>query len=574
MATFCFRKNTLILCFLVTLITSITAENSEAEDVWRSLHHRAKRQAAFQGHQVSSSGSRAVHSSSNQRHFVSPGGRPYYEYQPYVSSSGRGREGVHEGPARSGQTYDYPFGRGQINYVDQPEEQAPSDISGSAVYDNLNSRSGGNSGRSSSRSSVYEQQQRRQYSTGYHSSGNRGGAGYVHGTNQRTGYRPGTNQGSGYSRYSTNQRRGYNTDGSYGSGYNSGYDTGGSSSSGYSAGGSYNSGYNRPYSSRSNDTRTYSRRRNIDPRYGYRTNERQAVRSGTRTYPQRTWGGQTTGYRTYSRGSNQYQPYAQNYRPPSYRDQRGVDQCPQSGVEVLINGMECHQAVRRFGLGLCYQHEFSSAQCCQACRPRRDPNKPGCEYGDRSRSCSSLEASNCYIAENRRVCCQTCERHRRNGGDAGCEYGDRSIQCDAVRRNPGLCYNADNRRMCCQTCARYRDESKPDCPWGDHNAQQCRPFERNSTQLRINCYSPRTRNVCCNSCQRVRDWVPDSVPAGCEYGDRPVTFVTNQVGNLTCATYFNYFSSQHCTIASSDVARYCCYTCHRYLSARRRSSRG
>ncbi|RUS71880.1 hypothetical protein EGW08_020354 [Elysia chlorotica] len=413
--------------------------------------------------------------------------------------------GEAESVADNHQTYDYPFGRGNIQYDND---------------NNNNNNNGNTAGRRSS--TTYTQHQRRRYHSSSGASSEQAGRSSQaaeHGSEHESR----SNQGGGFENTGSSQGRTYSA-GTSGSGqvYNTYHLSGPDSTS-----------------SQGRDTRYISRTRYIRPGYGPDVRQRSLYGTadgqiyygsadgqrnvygntdGQRDRYDGTGRSQTTGGRTstYSHGASRdgSQGYRHGYTPNRLTSRDERDECPQSGVELRIDGLPCDQAVRRFGLALCYSHEFSSRRCCQACRPRRNQDKPGCEYGDRS------------------------------------------TRCDAIRRNPGLCYNAENQRVCCESCALLRDQRKPDCPWGDHNAQLCRPFETNSTNVRINCYSPRTRNLCCNSCERLRQWVPDNLPAGCEYGDQPVQFLAGQFGQLTCSSYFHHFSVQHCTLPDSDVARY------------------
>ncbi|PVD33747.1 hypothetical protein C0Q70_05007 [Pomacea canaliculata] len=238
-------------------------------------------------------------------------------------------------------------------------------------------------------------------------------------------------------------------------------------------------------------------------------------------------------------------------------------ECPDTGIRIQINGIPCEQAVDLHGTFLCYRHEYTSRECCQKCRPLKNPSRIGCEYGDHSGRCTDLRSYDCYDLRNRQSCCATCERLRQTGARAGCEYGDMTPNCDRVRQNPELCYIPENRYLCCDTCHSIRDLND-ECPWGDQNSELCAPFDRLGN-IRINCYSPPIRRLCCQSCPRIQEWLPGELQ-GCEYGDRPVTFSAGTHRSLNCTSFMRYFGAQQCVL-NEAVATNCCYTCHRYSQA-------
>ncbi|CAL1537169.1 unnamed protein product [Lymnaea stagnalis] len=248
-------------------------------------------------------------------------------------------------------------------------------------------------------------------------------------------------------------------------------------------------------------------------------------------------------------------------------DQLGSSECPETGLDIRINGLDCQSAVRSYGAYLCYSHEFTSRQCCEVCLPRKQPSRVGCEYGDHTELCSTITPADCYDLRNRHSCCDTCEKFRRPGAPAGCEYGDMTSRCENVRQNPGLCYIPDNQRLCCDTCNQIKNTSNLSCAWGDYNPSLCQMYDESSSSIRLNCYAPQRRRICCESCERIREWMSKDMPADCQYGDRSVVFNTGQYGRLNCTSLFNFFSVDECR-TNSAVSTNCCYTCNRLLSGR------
>lgn len=263
---------------------------------------------------------------------------------------------------------------------------------------------------------------------------------------------------------------------------------------------------------------------------------------------------------------SQQQNQLNQQQNPGWVQPNDAAECPDTGIEVRVDGMGCSQAINHHGNHLCYTHEHSSRLCCEVCQSRKRISRTGCEYGDRNPQCASISAADCYDLRNRHTCCEACEGHKVRDAQQGCEYGDLSPLCDDVRVNTGLCYLPDNQRLCCATCNRFRNTSNPDCPWGDASEEACNLFDQNN-RIRINCYSQQRRQMCCNSCERLRQWVPDGIPGDCEYGDRPVVFNTDRFGQLNCSNILNFFNVDECR-TNPAVSTNCCYTCHRYLRMR------
>ncbi|BFZ05100.1 hypothetical protein BsWGS_08139 [Bradybaena similaris] len=250
-----------------------------------------------------------------------------------------------------------------------------------------------------------------------------------------------------------------------------------------------------------------------------------------------------------------------------FNEQEVYSTCPDTGVEVRINGLDCQQAVEQYGNSLCYSQEYTSRLCCEVCRPKKQVSKTGCEYGDHSQQCSTITAADCYDVRNRQICCETCDRLRKRDAAVGCEYGDMSIRCDAVRQNAGLCYRPENQRVCCETCSQSRNVSNPGCPWGNVDQNLCQMFDDHTSNVRVNCYSHQKRRLCCQTCERLKEWLPHDLPGDCQYGDKPVVFTTSHYGRLNCSTILNYFSVEECSTNPTFYVN-CCYTCHRYLHGR------
>ncbi|XP_070199508.1 uncharacterized protein [Littorina saxatilis] len=284
----------------------------------------------------------------------------------------------------------------------------------------------------------------------------------------------------------------------------------------------------------------------------------QQVRYGGRLQP--TYGGQVQPVS----GNNQQTPYyTYGYNHAGVDNAGYEDECPNTGIRIQINGIACEQAVEHYGSYLCYRHEYTSRECCLKCRGLKNPARVGCEYGDHSGRCQQLQSYDCYDLRNRQSCCQSCERMQKPGARAGCEWGDMTPNCERVRQNPGLCYIPENRYLCCETCSNIRVTEDPECPWGDQNADLCQPFDQ-SGNIRINCYAPSIKRICCQACERLKEWIPINEP-GCEYGDRPVTFNTGTHRNLNCTSFMRYFGYEQCS-QNQAVAVNCCYTCHRYTT--------
>ncbi|XP_046377550.2 uncharacterized protein LOC124149805 isoform X2 [Haliotis rufescens] len=345
----------------------------------------------------------------------------------------------------------------------------------------------------------------------------------------------------------------------------------------------YTVGGQQPYYSSSNQY-TYSTRqqqpsytvRQQQPHYGgggqpTHTGGQPTYAGGQPTYT----GGQPTytgGQPTYTGGQatgQGYVPYGYNPSGQQYPYNPNHGNCPETGIRMRINGMDCARAVDFYGSFLCYRHEFTSRECCEKCRPLKNAASVGCEFGDHSYQCRQIQPHDCYDLRNRQSCCNTCDQHR--SGEAGCEYGDMTPRCERVTQNPSLCYIPENQRLCCHTCRRLRgsDESQV-CPWGDQNANLCRPFDQYGG-VRINCYAEQIRRLCCQTCERLRARMPNNI-VGCEYGDRPVIFNTGEFGSLNCTSFFRHFPVEQCTV-NQAVAINCCFTCHRYQDGGRQRQR-
>lgn len=251
----------------------------------------------------------------------------------------------------------------------------------------------------------------------------------------------------------------------------------------------------------------------------------------------------------------------------NYIPNRGVlsnePTCPVDSTRVLINNMDCTTAISTLGTFICYNYERVSRECCERCLPQKRAAHVGCEYGDWSYQCRNIQPFDCYNQRNRDICCQTCQYHkdRQSVVIPGCEYGDLTPRCQIIREKRHLCYLPENQRLCCVTCPSLADNDNGVCKWGDQNPDLCKPFDNNN-QLRINCYMPTVKQICCETCERLKARTRDQI-AGCEYGDRPVSFST-PYGVLDCADYIRRFGVNVCD--NYDVSTHCCYTCHRYRS--------
>ncbi|XP_046558638.1 uncharacterized protein LOC124267699 [Haliotis rubra] len=271
----------------------------------------------------------------------------------------------------------------------------------------------------------------------------------------------------------------------------------------------------------------------------------------------------TVGQPTYTGGQptgQGYVPYGYNPSGQQYPYNPNQGNCPETGIRMRINGMDCARAVDFYGSFLCYRHEFTSRECCEKCRPLKNPSNVGCEFGDHSYQCRQIQPHDCYDLRNRQSCCDTCNRHM--SGETGCEYGDMTPRCERVTQNPSLCYIPENQRLCCHTCTRLRGNAENQvCPWGDQNANLCRPFDQYGG-VRINCYAEQIRRLCCQTCERLRARMPNNL-VGCEFGDRPVIFNTGEFGSLNCTSFFRHFPVEQCVV-NQAVSINCCFTCHRY----------
>ncbi|KAK3102432.1 hypothetical protein FSP39_011342 [Pinctada imbricata] len=235
---------------------------------------------------------------------------------------------------------------------------------------------------------------------------------------------------------------------------------------------------------------------------------------------------------------------------------------------LLINGLPCNDAVDVIGHFICYQYERVSTECCRKCLSVKQRENRDCEYGDRSDQCRNIQPFDCYNNRTRNICCDRCRNYRSqmSTGISQCEYGDLTPRCTFVNQRRQLCYLPENERLCCITCPRLADQSKPNCKWGDQNPYLCNPFSQTGV-LRINCYQNSVQQVCCETCDNLRTRFKDA-PAGCEFGDRPVTISTSK-GVFDCANYIRNFGLEVCD--SSDINRHCCYTCYRYRKHQRRA---
>lgn len=240
--------------------------------------------------------------------------------------------------------------------------------------------------------------------------------------------------------------------------------------------------------------------------------------------------------------------------------------CPVTNMRVTINGLSCSSAVAQLGNFVCYNYERVSTECCEICLQVKRSSRTGCEYGDRSNQCRTINPYDCYNERNRQVCCERCQQFREQMGQrsqVGCEYGDLTPRCQSMLQRPHLCYLPENTRICCSTCPRIANSAEPDCQWGNQSPELCEPFDENR-QLKIDCYLPDVRQFCCSTCKSLKDRMRDVVP-GCEYGDAP-TLIYSGSSTLTCGEYIRQYGVDACNF--SDIAQKCCYTCYRYRRAR------
>lgn len=275
----------------------------------------------------------------------------------------------------------------------------------------------------------------------------------------------------------------------------------------------------------------------------------------------------------YIGGSGRYPLYNRNERvyggSSNYIPNRGVlsndRTCPTDSIQVYINNMGCTQAINTLGSFICYNYERVSQECCERCLSLKKSINTGCEYGDWSYQCRNMEPFDCYNDRNRDICCETCRIHkeRQTEGLPRCEYGDLTPRCQIIREKRHLCYLPENQRLCCLTCPSLAEQNNTVCKWGDQNPELCTPFDQQN-QLRINCYVPTVQQICCGTCNRLKLRVSNQV-AGCEYGDRPVSFST-PFGLLDCGLYIRRFGMDVCS--NTEVSTHCCYTCYRYRQSR------
>lgn len=271
----------------------------------------------------------------------------------------------------------------------------------------------------------------------------------------------------------------------------------------------------------------------------------------------------------YVGGGGRYPIYNRNERvyggSSNYIPNRGVlsndPNCPSDTTNVYINNMGCTQAISALGSFICYNYERVSRECCERCLSLKKATNTGCEYGDWSYQCRNIQPFDCYNDRNRDICCETCRLHRERQVQVipGCEYGDLTPRCQIIREKRHLCYLPENQRLCCVTCPSLSDQGNSVCKWGDQNPDLCRPFDQQG-ELRINCYMPTVQQICCESCERLKSRFRNQI-AGCEYGDRPVSFNT-AYGILDCGNYISRFGVEVCN--NPDVSTHCCNTCYRY----------
>lgn len=268
--------------------------------------------------------------------------------------------------------------------------------------------------------------------------------------------------------------------------------------------------------------------------------------------------GSTQFYSGGSRYQNTYDPVASQISDDPT--------CPTLNMRVTINGLSCTDAIAQLGSFVCYNYERVTTECCERCLQVKRAERTGCEYGDRSHQCRTINPYDCYNDRNRQVCCERCHQFRNQmpqSRPGGCEYGDLTPRCQEMMQRPHLCYLPENSRICCSTCPRLANSAEPECKWGNQSPELCEPFDENR-RLKINCYLDGVREICCSTCKSLRERIRENIP-GCEFGDAPVLFYSGS-NAMTCGEYIRQYGVDTCN--DIEIAEKCCYTCHRYRAAR------
>lgn len=126
-------------------------------------------------------------------------------------------------------------------------------------------------------------------------------------------------------------------------------------------------------------------------------------------------------------------------------------------------------------------------KCCETCERLKDGSRSDCPYGDKNPD--ECRHGYCFNNEYAKRCCETCSRTTPDG----CQIYEPSF---CAHKAAVYCYDEKVREQCCQKCLRLKNEDRPDCLYGDRNAQCEFLLNRDSDY----CDDDFSQNECCGSC--------------------------------------------------------------------------
>ncbi|KAI0231750.1 hypothetical protein LSAT2_017889 [Lamellibrachia satsuma] len=174
------------------------------------------------------------------------------------------------------------------------------------------------------------------------------------------------------------------------------------------------------------------------------------------------------------------------------------------------------------------------------------------------RYCRLITPDKCYFSYNQKLCCKTCARYNEqlshDTEEMRCPYGNRNKSCETMETN--LCYNIYNRYMCCATCASVRT-NMPECRYGDRDVHICPKVDS------YMCYDSTIQKRCCGTCSKYETGRPE-----CRYGDLMYLFERDN-RHYSCEAYVGYFGYRRCRDTRESFFRdTCCQSCHDVAKAR------
>ncbi|XP_050408885.1 uncharacterized protein LOC126823880 [Patella vulgata] len=170
-----------------------------------------------------------------------------------------------------------------------------------------------------------------------------------------------------------------------------------------------------------------------------------------------------------------------------------------------IDGMTCAVYITKNGKASCYLSNVVTT-CCQTCTAYKVISQPGCEYGDREASCSSVDFTSFAACgtQSKQQCCESCAKLKEQPvSPCNDTAGIGGLSCNEyIAKNKKVsCYNEDVKRLCCKSCHFVADDKKKGCEYGDLYADTCNLLDFSKYD---NCGTT-TKFYCCDKCLKLDD---------------------------------------------------------------------